>query len=180
MDYQQVLQFWFGKACQGKWFASDEQFDARVRESFGTCWQAACRGELYPWRETLRGRLAEIIVLDQFSRNLNRQHKDAWAQDGMALILSQEALSRPDWDTLSADERSFMLMPWMHSESASIHQRAAELFSRLAGPGYIEHERQHAEVISRFGRYPHRNEALGRTSTPEELAYIAGKTAPHF
>lgn len=111
MNSQKVLDFWFSETSQGKWFIRDDQFDEAVSTRFRDCWEAACRGELYTWRETLNGRLAEIIVLDQFSRNLNRNRAEAWAQDGMALTLSQEALRQPGWERLGTAQKTFLLMP---------------------------------------------------------------------
>ena len=172
MHHHEVLDFWFNQQNEANWFKEDAAFDAQIRLRFLACWQAACLGELFSWRSTLRGRLAEIIVLDQFSRNLNRDSALAWQQDGMALLLTQEALNVDGWDTLSTDEQGFMLMPMMHSESRVIHAIAVERFARLKGTAYHQSEQQHAEIIQRFGRYPHRNQRLNRPSTPEELVFL--------
>ncbi|QCR38337.1 DUF924 family protein [Nissabacter sp. SGAir0207] len=180
MEYEQVLAFWFDEAGEAKWFSKDEQFDQTLRERFGECWQAACRGELSSWRHSLRGRLAEVIVLDQFSRNLARQDAAAWAQDGMALVLSQEAMRQPGWQQLPTRERAFLLMPWMHAESRVIHQQAVALFEALGDAEMAHHARQHREIIERFGRYPHRNARLGRASTPEEARYLKENQLPFF
>lgn len=137
-------------------------------------------GELYSWRDTLEGCLAEIIVLDQFSRNLNRNSARAWAQDGMALLLSQEVLRHYEWRSLDNEKQAFLLMPWMHSESRVIHQSAAELFRQINDPRFAEYEHKHREIINRFGRYPHRNQHLGRHSTPEEIAYLNNKNSFTF
>jgi len=175
MDYRQVLNFWFSESRQANWFSHDESFDRIISERFSTCWEMACRGELYHWRENILGRLAEIIILDQFSRNLNRENANAWAQDGMALILSQEAILRPEWHQLSVMQRAFLLMPWMHSESATIHEKATLLFKELGDPAFIRHEKEHRSIILQFGRFPHRNRLLGRTSSPAERAYLNGQ-----
>ena len=180
MEYQKVLDFWFCETSQEKWFTRDEQFDEIVSTRFRSCWQAACRGECYTWRESLEGRLAEIIVLDQFSRNLNRNRAEAWAQDTMALVLSQEALRQPEWQQLETAQKAFLLMPWMHAESRLIHEKATELFDSLGDAEYSRHERQHRDIIARFGRYPHRNQWLGRTSTAEEIAYLSEHALPFF
>ncbi|MDC7314549.1 DUF924 family protein [Enterobacter ludwigii] len=173
MNYRTVLDFWFSEQSQTKWFERDDNFDAIISDRFTTCWQMACRGELSHWRENILGRLAEIIVLDQFSRNLNRENAHAWAQDGMAMILSQEAILKPEWHQLSVMQRAFLLMPWMHSESAAIHDKATLLFNELGDPSFMQHEQEHRSIILQFGRYPHRNRLLGRTSTTAEKTYLS-------
>ena len=120
----------------------------------------------------LAGRLAEIIVLDQFSRNLCREQACAFAQDGMALVLAQEATQQPYFDTLPMQWRKFMIIPFMHSESALIHERYLPLFRQLNDATTLDFEYRHKEIIDQFGRYPHRNEALGRKSTEDEKAFL--------
>ena len=124
------------------------------------------------WRDTPHGRLAEIIVLDQFSRNLFRNSAKAFAQDGMALVLAQEAVRSGADAALMPQERVFLYMPYMHSESAAIHQTAVELFTRNGISDNLDYELKHKAIIDRFGRYPHRNAVLGRTSTPGEIAFL--------
>jgi uncharacterized protein (DUF924 family) len=130
-------------------------------------------GELSAWRDTPHGRLAEIIVLDQFSRNLFRDSPKAFAQDGMALALAQEAVRTGADAQLSAQERVFLYMPYMHSESPAIHETAVQLFTGNGIQGNLDFELKHKAIIERFGRYPHRNALLGRNSTPEELAFLS-------
>lgn len=180
MNYEDVLLFWFSRTSKDKWFKNDQAFDEEIRRLFGRCWASACRGELFTWRENLYGRLAEIIVLDQFSRNLNRQSCIAWQQDGMALILAQETLNIEGWEHLTLDEKGFMLMPWMHSESVIIHEKAVELFAQLKGGSYAQSEREHREIILRFGRYPHRNALLGRASSADEQAFLEKQRLSFF
>jgi uncharacterized protein (DUF924 family) len=127
---------------------------------------------LADWRDTIEGRLAEIILLDQFSRNLNRDDHNAFAQDGMALMLAQEAIRDPDFGRLSQAQQRFILMPFMHSEAAGIHQRALPLFEALGDPAPLEYEIRHQQIIAQFGRYPHRNEALKRVSSPAEIEFL--------
>ena len=116
--------------------------------------------------------MAEIIVLDQFSRNLCREQACAFAQDGMALVLAQEATQQPYFDTLPMQWRKFMIIPFMHSESALIHERYLPLFRQLNDATTLDFEYRHKEIIDQFGRYPHRNEALGRKSTEDEKAFL--------
>lgn len=184
VDALAVLNFWFDKDNEPYWFVQDNDFDKQISDKFGKLWQAAKQGELAPWRRVekqehlndsiaeLAGRLAEIIVLDQFSRNLCREQADAFAQDNMALILAQEAILQPYFDTLPSQWRKFMIMPFMHSESAVIHQRYLPLFEQLDNAETLDFEHQHQAIIEQFGRYPHRNSALNRISTPAEEAFL--------
>lgn len=168
---QAVLQFWFYDAHQAFWFAKSETFDETIRRLFGATWQAAIQAECAFWRDTAHGRLAEIIVLDQFSRNLCRNQPTAFAQDGMAVILAQELLRQAEFVDFTPYEKHFALLPFMHSESPAIHVQAVDLFKKHA-PHALDFEYQHKAIIDRFGRYPHRNDILGRKSTAEELAFL--------
>lgn len=170
--YEDVLKFWFIDITPKQWWAVDADFDAQLGERFAGLLEQASRGELHAWREQARGRLAEIIVLDQFSRNIHRNTPRAFAQDPAALILAQEALRASAQAALSPDERVFMLLPYMHSESALIHVQAESLFRELAPANNYEFELRHKAIIDRFGRYPHRNAILGRPSTVEEAAFL--------
>lgn len=171
-EMNNVLAFWFGDAAQPFWFAKSDDFDAAIRTQFGDTWARARQGELAHWRQSLDGRLAEIIVLDQFSRNLCRNQAAAFAQDGMALVLAQEAVNHPDYFGLDAAKKRFILMPYMHSESAVIHLEAVRLFTALGDANTLDFEMRHKAIIDRFGRYPHRNKALSRSSTEEEIAFL--------
>lgn len=172
-DIQAVLEFWFDEKNQPFWFGKSEAFDEEIRRRFGNLWQRAAYSELHEWRASLRGRLAEIIVLDQFSRNLFRNSAQAFAQDNMAVALAQEAVRQDGFADMAERERHFMLMPLMHSESRAIHEQAQALFARYTPPHALDFEIKHRVIIERFGRYPHRNAALGRASTPEEIEFLA-------
>ncbi|EGY51843.1 DUF924 family protein [Neisseria shayeganii] len=172
MSPQTVLDFWFNDANQPFWFAKSDAFDAQIRSRFYDVWQQAVYSELDGWRDTLTGRLAEIIVLDQFSRNLHRNSPLAFAQDNMAVALAQEAVRQPGFADMAPAERHFMLMPLMHSESRAIHAQAEKLFARYTTPYALDFEIKHKVIIDRFGRYPHRNEVLERESTAEERAFL--------
>lgn len=167
-----ILHFWFQELSPAQWWAVDPAFDALLRERFGPLLLQAAQGELWAWRDTPQGRLAEIIVLDQFSRNIHRQTPGAFAQDPMALALSQEAVRAGALQALGEDERVFLLMPHMHSESAQVHAAAEPLFAQWTPARNLDFERRHKAIIDRFGRYPHRNAILGRASTPEETAFL--------
>jgi len=170
--HKEVLQFWFEETAPAAWWKADADFDRQVRLRFGELLQQATRAELYSWRETAPGRLAEIIVLDQFSRNIFRDTANAFAQDGMALVLAQTAITSGADQELQAIERSFLYLPFMHSESALIHQQAERLYRDNGLQNNYEFELRHKAIIDRFGRYPHRNQILGRLSTAEELEFL--------
>ncbi|WP_374437081.1 DUF924 family protein [Inhella sp.] len=167
-----VLRFWFEECQPAQWWKVDAGFDAEIARRFGALHERASAGERWTWRATPAGRLAEILVLDQFSRNLYRGQARAFAQDAMALVLAQEAVAAGVAEALAPEPRRFLLMPYMHSESVAIHAEAEALFARHGPPDALDFERRHAEIVRRFGRYPHRNEVLGRPSTPEELAFL--------
>lgn len=171
-NHDEILAFWFEEIEPASWWAGDAAFDALVRGRYSVLLHQASQGELYPWRTSARGRLAEIIVLDQFSRNIHRGTPQAFAQDPMALALAQEAVAAGALQVLSATGRTFLLMPYMHSESRVIHVVAEALFREHAPAENHDFELRHKVIVDRFGRYPHRNAILGRTSTPEEAEFL--------
>ncbi|GAA4417455.1 membrane protein [Advenella faeciporci] len=173
---QDILHFWFMESTPQMWFQGGKSYDQTIRERFGDVCEAAAQGECDAWRATMKGRLAEIIVLDQFSRNIWRDTPRAFSQDGMALVLAQEAIKLPEYQTLSTMERKFVIMPFMHSESRCIHEKALVLFTELGDPATLEHEIQHKAMIDRFGRYPTRNKSLGRLSSEEEIVFCKDLT----
>jgi len=171
-DFASVLRFWFEEIKPAQWWSVDSAFDQTVRERFTPVHNAAVRGELSRWRAQADGRLAEVIVLDQFSRNMHRGTALAFAADPIALVLAQEAIAGAHDRSLSQDQRIFLYMPFMHSESALIHETAVLLFQVLGRQSNLDFELRHKAIIDRFGRYPHRNAALGRTSTADELRFL--------
>jgi uncharacterized protein (DUF924 family) len=169
---QDVLDFWFGEFTAQQHFAKDAALDARIAERFGALLLSAERCELAAWRATAGGRLAEIIVLDQFSRNVYRDSARAFANDALALALAQELVAGAHDTALPVAQRAFAYLPFMHSESLAIHAQALRLFDQPGLEGNLRFERLHQDILQRFGRYPHRNAALGRRSTPEEEAFL--------
>ena len=169
---QDVLSFWFKEINPKSWWIAEPAFDETVRQRFGEQLKQAARGEYFSWRKDAHGRLAEIILLDQFSRNIYRGTARAFAQDASALVLAQEAVAANAHLELSPTERSFLLLPYMHSESALIHVQAEALYREYALESNYNFELRHKAIIDRFGRYPHRNEMLGRQSTSEELEFL--------
>ena len=172
MNYQQVIDFWFTEIAQEQWWKKDGGFDLVIGQRFGKIHEAATRCELYEWRGTPQGRVAEIIVLDQFSRNIHRDTPLSFVYDPMALCLSQEAIRTGINDDLSPDERMFCYMPFMHSESRRIHRIAVKLFTDAGLESNLQFELKHKTIIDRFGRYPHRNGILSRSSTAEEMEFL--------
>jgi uncharacterized protein (DUF924 family) len=172
MNYQDILAFWFHADSQPLWFSQDPEFDRNIARQFSSIYQQATRAELWSWRQNAEGRLAEIILLDQFSRNLFRDSPLAFAQDSLALTLAQEAISLQLDQQLNPQQRAFLYMPFMHSESRLIHEFALKLFQRLGNPVNLDFAKKHKFIIDRFGRYPHRNQVLGRESTAEELTFL--------
>ncbi|MGP9556783.1 DUF924 family protein [Psychrobacter sp. AOP7-A1-24] len=183
-DARAVLDFWFDKSNEAYWFEQNDRFDKQIQDKFGSIWHEAKQGECVTWRiaessldgnssiTALAGRLAEIIVLDQFSRNLCRGQASAFAQDGMALALAQEAIQQPYFDTLPMQWRRFIIIPFMHSESAMIHKRYLPLFEQLDDANTLDFEHRHKQIIDQFGRYPHRNDILNRISTEDEKSFL--------
>ena len=172
MHSQSILHFWFTELSPKQHFVKDTALDETIRDRFGDLLAAAGRCELFAWRTTAEGRLAEIIVLDQFSRNIYRDTPRAFAQDALALVLAQELVASGQDRSLPLAQRSFAYMPYMHSESALVHAQATELFSQPGMENTLNFELRHKAIIDRFGRYPHRNAILGRTSSAEELAFL--------
>ncbi|MEQ6916707.1 DUF924 family protein [Halomonas aquatica] len=167
-----VIDFWFGELKPAQWFRKDTALDAEIARRFGSLLAEAGRGELWRWRASARGRLAEVIVLDQFPRNIYRGSSLAFAWDPLALVLAQEAVAQRADRLLDIPWRAFLFMPYMHSESLTIHDEALRLFAQPGLEENLRHEHRHRDVLSRFGRYPHRNAQLGRDSTYEELAFL--------
>ena len=167
-----IIAFWFESHGERDWWGGKPEFDREIADRFADIHARLARGEGFSWRDDARGRLAEIIVLDQFSRQLYRNDRRAFAQDGMALVLAQEAITQRYDLVLRPERRAFLYMPLMHAESLVVQEAAQPLLASLGG-GTAEAAMGHLACIRRFGRFPKRNAALERVSTPEERAYIA-------
>lgn len=187
-----IRAFWFGSgaddatvaASQSKlWWAQHPDTDELIRQRFEDCLRKAARGELDAWRETPPGRLALILLADQFTRNMYRDTAQAFAYDPLAQAWCKEGLQLGADRALRPIERVFFYLPLEHSESLDDQERALVLFRELAAgvdarqresfDGFLDFAQRHRDVVARFGRFPHRNRILGRDSTPEELAYLA-------
>ncbi len=167
-----VLDFWFVENGPKQWFKKDEAFDAAIRERFEGLVVQASKGDLSHWRTSARGALAEILILDQFPRNLYRDDGRAFASDPVALAAAKQALEKKVDQEVSEQERVFLYLPFEHSEEASDQETSIRLCGTLEDKSLLEWAEKHKAIIDRFGRYPHRNAALGRPSTDEELAFL--------
>jgi len=172
MNYQEIIKFWFEDIDRKLWFSKSDDFDGLLKEKFLPHYHAAKANELFSWRQHIQGRLAEIIMLDQFSRNLFRDSPLAFATDPLSLCLAQEAISQQLDKQLPLRQRAFLYMPYMHSESVIIHEQAVKLFSIEGLEDNLRFEIRHKKIIEQFGRYPHRNKILGRESTFEEIEFL--------
>lgn len=173
-----LVRFW-REAGPGRWFARDGAFDAALGARFGALQRAAVDGGFARWEATARDALALVLLLDQLPRNLHRGSAAAFAGDARARAVADRALARGFDREVEPDLAVFFYMPFEHAEGAADQARAVALFERHAaahgdGRRHLRYARLHAVLIARFGRFPHRNAALGRESTPEEVAYLAG------
>lgn len=179
----EVLDFWFGREgdpeygrFREEWFRKDPAFDARVTAQFADLYEEASAGNLDGWRDDAESCLALVIVLDQFPRNMFRGDGRTHAEDDRALAASRDAVEHALDRELPAFQRMFLYMPFMHSESVEDQRRSVELFDRLAGeegaPDVVSYAVAHRDIVERFGRFPHRNEILGRETTPEEAIFL--------
>lgn len=172
MDYKDVIKFWFEEVRPEQYWVKDPEFDKLIESKFGSLHNKAISGQLASWRDEQESALAEIIILDQFSRNIYRNDKRSFAYDDLALELSMKAIEKGFDNSLSKEKLLFLYLPFMHSEDKDIHVKAVELFKSKNLD--LEYEYKHKAIIDRFGRYPHRNKILGRESTPEEIEFLKG------
>lgn len=170
MAPQQVIEFWVGAGPKA-WFSKDAGFDARCR-AFEAAHHTAARGELTAWQADAEGALALVLLLDQFPRNLYRGSAHAYATDGLACMAAEHAIDAGFDRATSMPQRIFFYLPLEHAEDLSKQARCVALTEATGDAEFARYARLHRDIIVRFGRFPHRNAALGRTSTPEELAYL--------
>jgi len=166
-----VLAFWRA-AGPKKWFTKDEAFDAEITSRFLATYEAAARGDLSDWEATPEGALALVIALDQFPRNMFRGDPRAFAADALARAVADRALAHGFDQRIAAGERMFFYLPFEHSEALADQERCCDLFRALGDAENLRWAELHADIIRRFGRFPHRNAVLGRTTTPEEQAFL--------
>ena len=167
-----LLAFWFEEITPKDWFTKDDAFDQRLAGQFGKLVQDALGGRLDSWAQTPDGSLALILLLDQMTRNIYRDTPLSFAGDEMALAHALQAIDKGYLDELPSVRNLFRLMPLMHSEERAIHEMAAPLFAKYAGPQSQDSLRRHTDIIMRFDRYPHRNTILGRPSSEAEKEFL--------
>jgi uncharacterized protein (DUF924 family) len=192
-DPLSILEFWFGRAAgnpaeadarEAHWFGASREADSLIREWFMSAVEAAARGEFDSWMQVPRSTLALVLLLDQFPRNIWRGTARAFAHDARALRAAREAVARGHLRDLAPVEQAFLILPFQHSESIEDQRESVRLSSEIAQAAppewqpllerYLQFARQHRALIEQFGRFPHRNHALGRCSTAEEEAYLRG------
>ena len=171
-NIENVLHFWFEELEPRQHWIKDAALDKSIAARFGSLHEQAKTGGLESWRSTPQGRLAEIIILDQFSRNIYRDEPESFECDALARSLSIQAIKCGADKELRVEERAFIYMPLMHSEELDDHKVALRVFDQPGLENSLDFERRHQRIIERFGRYPHRNEVLGRDSTPEEREFL--------
>ena len=172
---QQVLTFWFDKNGYAQWFGRDDDFDAEIAAQFKTCHHHVLAGHCTDWLDSVDGRLASIIVLDQFSRNLYRGTAAAFAGDGEARAIAQAAIAKGEDQRREHDRRLFYYLPFEHSENREDQALSLKMLSAMGIDHVTEAAQIHFDIIARFGRFPHRNAALGRATTTEEAEYLKTK-----
>lgn len=166
-----VLTFW-REAGPDRWWKKDTAFDDTIRARFLSTWEAARDGKLSAWQNSDDGALALVIVLDQFPRNMFRNDPKMFSTDAKAVDVVARAVAEGRDDRTPKDLLAFLYMPYMHTETREGQARCVELFTKLGDPFNLKFAKEHADIIARFGRFPHRNATLGRTSTPEEMAFL--------
>jgi uncharacterized protein (DUF924 family) len=171
-NFEQIIDFWFVEIAPKDWWIKSIDFDRMIADRFQEIHKAAHAGELFWWRQYPLGRLAEIIVLDQFSRNMFRDKPESFMCDPIAIALSMVAIDAQADKGMTPDQKGFLYMPMMHSESLLIHEYAESFFSQEGCESYARSAKRHKEIIQQFGRYPHRNHILGRESSAEEIEFL--------
>ena len=171
---EEVLSFWFEESSPKDWFSKNDDFDKKIKQRFEKVYNLAINGRLDNWKEEAKSCLALIIVLDQFSRNLFRNDKRAYAQDKKSIELTKYALEKGFDKELEGSEKTFLIMPLMHSEELEDQELCVDLFSSL-GEEYsvnLKFAEEHRDIIKQFGRFPHRNKDLGRENTTQEEEFL--------
>lgn len=179
MSPQGIVAFWFSDAVRPLWFKSTPEFDKQLRNRFESLWQQAIKGKLDSWAETAEGALALVIVLDQIPLNIYRGEARSYSSESKARDIAGYAINYGFDCVLPDEQKAFLYMPFMHSESLADQDRSVDLYDAAGLMDNLKFAKHHRELIRRFGRFPHRNKILGRESTEAELAYLASDEAFH-
>lgn len=174
---QDIIDFWFAEDSRKRWFNSTPEFDQRLRELYLETWEQARRGQLDHWMQSADGCLALVIVLDQLPLNMFRNTAQCYATEAQSREVARHALERKFDQRLAADRKAFLYMPFMHSEDLEDQELALELFDQPGLESSLRFARHHHAIVAKYGRFPHRNEALGRASSDAEIEYLNSKEA---
>ena len=175
--FQEIVDFWFSDEVSKLWYKSTPEFDQLLRHRYEKTWQQASQGELDHWMETATGCLALVILLDQLPLNMYRAKAKSFSTEAKSRAVAAVAIERGFDKTLIATQRSFLYTPYMHSESLSDQDLALELFDQPGLEGNLRFSHHHRALVEKYGRFPHRNEALGRISSEAEIEYLNSKQA---
>ena len=174
---QEILDFWFSDEVRKLWFNSTEQFDSLLCERYLATWEQASQGELDHWLHSAEGCLALVIILDQFPLNMFRNNRKCFATEAQSRDVARVAIERGFDQQLTVEQRAFLYMPFMHSESLADQELALSLFDQPGLEGNLRFARHHCGIVEKYGRFPHRNKILGRESTAAEIEYLNSKEA---
>jgi uncharacterized protein (DUF924 family) len=175
--YQALVDFWFSDEASQYWFNSTTAFDHQLQADYGAVWQQAKQGELDPWGETAIGSLALVILLDQIPLNIFRGKPDSFSTEAQSIIVARAAIDNGFDTELTTQQKSFLYMPFMHSENLQDQMLALELFDQPGLESNLRFSKHHNDIVKRFGRFPHRNVILGRESSQAEIEYLNSKQA---
>ena len=174
---KELLDFWFSPPMNKHWFASTPEIDKQIRDSYESLWESARQGEIDHWKETADGCLALCIVLDQLPLNMFRDSAKSFSTEAQSVLISKHAIQTGLDEQLATDRVAFLYMPLMHSENLKDQDFAVQMFDKAGLENNLRFARHHRALIEEFGRFPHRNEILGRQNTPDEIAYLNSKRA---
>ena len=175
--YQALIDFWFSDEVSQYWFKSTKAFDQRLLDSYASTWQQAKQGRLDDWQQSATGSLALVIVLDQFPLNMFRGMAKSFSTEAQSRVVARSAITKTYDKELPVSQKSFLYMPFMHSENLADQALSVELFSQPRLENNLRFSRHHYDIVERFGRFPHRNSILGRESSEAEIEYLNSKQA---
>jgi len=174
-----VIKFWFSEKIKPRWFNSTPEFDQLLRDRYLETYKAAVNGELSEWSATPDGSLALVIIFDQFPLNMFRSMAQGFLTEADSRRVASDAIDKQFDEMLSEEQKAFLYMPFMHSETLDDQDKSIALYEKAGLSENLKFARHHREIVIRFGRFPHRNEILGRSSTPEEINYLQSTEAFH-
>ncbi|WP_455196917.1 DUF924 family protein [Kaarinaea lacus] len=174
-----ILDFWFSEKVKPLWFNSTPDFDAQLKERYADIYRAALNGQLSKWQQTADGCVALVVILDQFPLNMYRGLPESFAGEALARDITRKAVSKGFDKQIPDEQKAFLYMPLMHSENIVDQDLSVQLFEAAGLTENLRFANHHRDIVQRFGRFPHRNKILGRTSTQAELDYLTSKDAFH-